>query len=171
MSYFFKSKKDKQTKLEQLVDGLISVNYKVSNINRGGCGAFAEHLYDNLIKLGYKPKIAVLVHSLEKFEESIGLLDIGFNHYMLYRTEGTPHIVVKVGRKYIDSTGFNTLKELREMYVAQEIYEGFDIETLRVLNSHREGWNTRFDRRKIPTIKKHIETVSKKVQKSLEVSK
>jgi hypothetical protein len=48
--------------LQEFVKGYMEINKDVPNINFGGCGVFAEHLYDRLKLMGYKPRLVVLTY-------------------------------------------------------------------------------------------------------------
>lgn len=166
ISYIFPSVVKKDI-LKAFVTEMVAIEEKVCNINFGGCGIFAEHLYDKLKLLGFRPKIVVFVYSKVEFEKSMAMLaKRGMNYYINQRTEGFPHVVVKAGGYYIDSTGaykdYRKMQHYRTMYTP---YEGMDIDQLRECNQPQELWNNSFYRGDAKVIGKHLEKVYKKVDK------
>ena len=47
------------------------INREIPEINRGGCGVFAQMVYPKLVELGYKPKIMVFDREPDEFVDYI----------------------------------------------------------------------------------------------------
>ena len=172
ISYFFPTE-TKQSVLLAFVAEMVKINKKHPNINYGGCGFFAVLLYDKLKALGFRPKIAVMVYSLEDFERSEGMyFEHGMEYYWQNRREGFPHVVVKAGGYYIDSTGaYKDYKDMPSYWYKYKLYVGSDVEFIRECSNVSHLWNDSFNRRQIPTITKKIEKIYEKIlNKSLVVS-
>lgn len=171
VSYFFPNQVKKDL-LIAFFDEVVKINKSFPNINYGGCGSMALILYDKLKLFGFKPKICVFVHNKECFAESMEMyFEHGLEYYINNRTEGFPHIIVKAGGYYIDSTGvYNTYKEM-PTYGLHVLFEGADVGFIRECCNASHIWNNCFDRRDLPSIQKRIDEIYKKVlEKSLVVS-
>src|ERR1017187_4244997 len=105
-------------------------NYKVINkelpkLNSGGCGAFAEHLYLTLVKLGLKPTLAVATNDVFAMQKRIEAWRLFgekaectyqmrlykdypkdyFNYQDEYGYAIVDHIIILLDGKFIDSSG------------------------------------------------------------------
>jgi hypothetical protein len=129
------------------------------NIGSGGCGIFAEHLYDYLVSQGFKPKLSVLTTDEKYIESNIKNNEVPF--------KDKEHVAVCVDGFYIDASGVKPADEFcRDWSDVDLWYDGngrveFDcIDTLRKWNITPNCWNTTFDREKnIPVIEnffKHL---------------
>lgn len=49
----------KKSEIQVIIDRLSIIFRTIPNINRGGCGLFAHVVYENLLKMGIKPKLFV----------------------------------------------------------------------------------------------------------------
>lgn len=110
------------------------INEKVKNINRGGCGAFAEHLYKTLKKLGAYPELAVITNSIQGMEQRVGVWKAhNRDRFEMYREYAiVDHIVVIVGDVLVDSEGlYGKLTDHPDRsYHSQKLYKKLDINTL-----------------------------------------
>jgi hypothetical protein len=167
LSFSFIDKIKKKHLLTELVDELIHVNNLVSDINQGGCAVFAVNLYDNLIKLGYKPKVCIFVDDEKQFLEDIELLeDYGMNHYLRNRCSGFNHVIIKVDDIYIDSTGWYEDKEAMVDF-KYDFVKDFDINILRECANDHRLWNNWFNREDIPMMNSFVnEQITKFVIKN-----
>ena len=165
VTYFFPNQVKKDL-LTAFVNEVVKINNKYPYINYGGCGAMAVILYDKLKQLGFKPKICVFVYSKKDFAESLEMyFEHGLEYYIDERTEGFPHIIVKAGGYYIDSTGvYNSYKEMR-VYGCYSLFEGADVDFIRECSEEYSIWNNAFDRNHIPDIQKRIDKIYQKIMK------
>ena len=153
---------------EQIISTLVSEFQKINNshryINRGGCGIFAEFAYRSLVKIGLKPKLAVITRQgMSKTEVKMNLR----NNSGAYEIPFS-HIVLVLDKKYIDSTGaYDDYKSITRLYEDHLCVVGMDIDHLSDWNADPYNWNNMFDRKQIPSIKKKI----KEVEKILFISK
>jgi hypothetical protein len=151
------------------------INEKVKNINKGGCGVFAEHLYKTLRKLGAYPELAVITNSVQGMGQRIKVWkEHGKDKWELYRKYAiVDHIVVIVGDVLVDSEGlYLKLSDHPDRsYHGQKLYKKLDINTLEKWNSVGTFWNDDFDRDNERLIEAKLEACYKKVKKSLVVSK
>lgn len=137
------------------------INNSSYRINSGGCGIFAEFAYRSLVKVGLKPKLAVLTRPDEMKKETVeenlknnaGAFDIPFSH-----------IVLVVGKHYIDSTGaYKDHTKINSNYADHLCVVGMDVELLKDWNKNPYNWNSVFNRNQVPSIKKQIKAVEKKL--------
>lgn len=168
----------KRIGLEQVLAGLHlhynKVNKKVKCLNKGGCGIFAVALYDILIELGYKPQIVVITNDREAMRCRVHRID-----HKKYAS--VQHMVVKVGKYYVDSTGFNTdCCIFAKPYVGRvdgygkpifELFAQMPIKVARQWNENPHQWNSRFRRMHIPTVQELVKNSKKKLIETLELSK
>lgn len=165
VTYFFPNQVKKDL-LTAFVNEVVKINNKFPSINHGGCGAMAVILYDKLKQLGFKPKICVFVYSKKDFAESMKMyFEHGFDYYVDNRTEGFPHIIVKAGGCYIDSTGvYNSHTEM-PIYGHRPLFEGADVDFIRECSEEGSIWNDTFNRNHIPDIQKRIDKIYQKILK------
>ena len=127
----------------------------IPRINWGGCGVVAHNLYKTLDKLNLKPKVVALTYN----PKSIHCYDADFDH-----------IILKVGKYFIDSTGYYKRKRdipdtSKRAYMAQVDFETL-LEWLEVCK-----WNPAFDMGTYkPIIEKTFKKILRKVKKDLVVS-
>ena len=152
--------------LKEFVNEYVSINQRIKYINFGGCGVFAEHLYDKLELLGFKPKLVVFTNSCKELEKRLSLDEKKMIDYwkgMFY------HIMIMVDGYYVDCKWCSS--EIPALYTKHEISKKLDIGTLRYINQ-LPIWNSTFDRDNIPVIIKRLDKAYKKfTTKSLVVSK
>jgi hypothetical protein len=127
----------------------------IPRINWGGCGVVAHNLYKTLDKLNLKPKVVALTVSPESIKD--------FN-------PDFDHIILKVGKYYIDSTGYyKTKRDIPDTSRrAKKAEVSFDTlsKWLDVCN-----WNTAFNKDKYkPIIEKTFKKILRKVKKDLVMS-
>ncbi len=132
---------------------------KVPNLNIGGCGVFAEHLYKLLISVGVKPKIVVITDNIAAMNDRI--LNNGDEWGAIIK-----HIVLFINGKYIDSDGvYNSVKDIHHNKYGTLITDKLTIEVLEKWNKG-DFWNECFDKKKYtPFIKKQFKGIEKKVVK------
>jgi hypothetical protein len=153
--------------LKQLVSEYQDINFKVQNLNRGGCGIFAEHLYITLKKMGYKPRIVCLTRDKEQLKEFVQLNTTDCSDFY---NLSIGHVVIMINGKLIDSRGIhNTVDECwSSRFLNQKYYKltiRFDL--LRTWNNDRYFWNNSFDRKNIKTIEKRLKNCYEKINKNL----
>lgn len=153
--------------VKQLVAEYQDINHKVQNLNRGGCGVFAEQLYITLKKMGYKPKIVVLTRD-KKSLAMFAMLKTSNTDVPLSVSIG--HVAIQLKGKLIDSKGIhNTIQECWwSHYPFSKL--PISLELLKIWNSDNDFWNNCFDRKNIKTIEKKLADCYKKINKNLEVS-
>ena len=146
----------------EVANNYIGINKEVPNINYGGCGIFAEHLYYILIKLGVNCKIGVICNSDSKYGFECAVKNKDYDN--MY---GLRHIVIIVGNKMLDSNGVHT--SLNDFtYIGVCISYAMKIEHLCEAND-MDVWNPTFNRRHIKTIENKLNIVYKKTQENLVV--
>lgn len=154
-----------KTLLTALYDQYQIVNSKVKYLNQGGCGVFAEGLFDVLTALGYKPTICIITPNKVGMTKRVNNDDTGW--------ASCTHMIIKVGKYYIDSTGvYNSITSMTAYhgYGYQELFVGISIDITREWNNNPYQWNDSFNRRQIVTVKKILEKSKKKVAKKFGVS-
>lgn len=159
--------------LKAFVKEVIKINKQYPYINYGGCGVFAERLYDKLKLFGYKPKIVVLVNSKQCFADSMKMLDErGLDYYWINRTEGFSHIMVKVNGYYVDSEGmYKSQADMPSKWRYYDIYEkGMKIGSLRKCTADERFWNDRFDRYDIPAIENRLDSIYRRIAKKIKTN-
>jgi len=139
--------KEVLAKYEKVIN---EVNKKVKHVNRGGCGIFALELGNVLKQNKIKFKYIMLFRHIEKTEKDYFKTLMENNMVRDFNSEASwTHIVVKVGRKFIDGEEI-TNKPKRE---GLEMNEEF----LLTLINQKNYWNSTFDRKQKQTIKKILE--------------
>jgi len=145
--------------LDILNTELQKINNNHQSINRGGCGIFAEALYLSLSKVGLKPKLAVLTRRTEMDEKEVKKnLKNNANAYEVPFS----HIVVVIGKKYIDSNGVQK-SFMNTPFWNCLCVKGMDVELLKEWNKNKYNWNDVFNRTQIPSIKKKIKAIEPKL--------
>jgi hypothetical protein len=135
-----------------LEEGLNYVNICTpTDINSGGCGVFAQLLYNKFQELGVKVEIIALFSNLsvpcyKAFKNYVSTGE--FNDKVMVE-----HIVIRFGELYLDSQGIFNPK----LQLMQDITP-ISIEQLNFLVENAK-WNTIFDRDCIPFIKEKINEV------------
>lgn len=146
--------------LDTLHEMVKPINQRVPYINCGGCGIFAEHLYNALSQLKLKPKLVVLTNDrvmmIKRIKGKANFDDANIKH-----------IVIRVGEWYIDSKqmilsieGFG--------YSGSQFTDSLPIEVLTKWNKNYEQWNDTFDREKEYLILKKINEAKNKLLNNLE---
>ena len=142
------------------------INNEVDNINRGGCGFFAKHVHDCLVKKGFNPELVILVRGEDDVYDAMS--HISNNRITdLFRTWWV-HVMVKVdGRKpiYIDSHGYFTDIADHPTFNDCSIVDlPYDMLKRMLGSRYEKRWNCSFNRNDHKKIKK-------KLEKHLEISK
>jgi len=161
----------------ELYNSYKQINKEIRNINKGGCGAFAEHLYHVLIRLGLKPTLGVITRNIKGMDERIKAWDkfssdaedIDYKHGYAC----VENVMVILNGKLIDSEGIYDDIKLHDdsYYHKMGICDTLTINVLKDWNDNGDFWNNSFDRNKIKLIEKRLNNCYKKVKKSLVVSK
>ena len=133
------------------------------SINYGGCGIYAVAIAKELIKLHIKPKILVVsqetytdmnVRDVAKTIEHTDDVHEWNDKGIIFR-----HVIISFtfeGQEYHYDTG--GVVEADEKYEGYHIYKGhLQLHEAKAIIKHQAGWNTTFDRNKIPFITQHIE--------------
>lgn len=151
--------------LTKLFEKIKDINDSVENIQYGGCGIFAQNIYNILTRLGYQPKIIVITKTLETIEDWV--LKNNKDPYYFDVT----HIVIELDGVYIDNNGVY-LKTTSIMHCDDENLKVTDIVTPVVLKEWVDNlhWNQRFDRRDVSVIEHKLNQVYELFEKDLVVS-
>ena len=158
-------------KLEKLNIGLKTVKNEYPNINRGGCGFSALLIGHELRKRGFKIKYVLISDTLE-FETTKEALKVynslkesQINTPMKADSLGfnIAHIMVYYKGLVIDVDGICSW-ENSKWCTPYTIISCIPSERIvRKWVSHVVGWNTTFDRRHLPKIKRKIRGIFKQV--------
>ncbi len=150
--------------LKAVIDEFGFVNNYVTNINRGGCGFFAQYLYMTLYNIGLQPDITIVGRGEENIKNVI-------------QNNGSPndithwaHILIHVEGKYIDSDGV-LINPTPDKVQYPDIVKGLTIELLREWNKNFRYWNPTFDRSQKETIKKGFLEIERIVKKKISLEK
>jgi hypothetical protein len=123
----------------------------IPDINRGGCGISALALYDIAKANGKKPKIVYLYSWMD--DDSYQMNE-RYKKGKSGEASSCAHVLVKVGKKYYDSTGSIKAKEI-ETY--SKVDEGIKRNHLIASIKNVNEWNPCFKRKKwLPKIKKEL---------------
>jgi len=121
-------------------------------INQGGCGLAALALYDTAVREGKKPKI---VYCYSFWGDSTAMHKNNlFKEGKRKRAYACSHVLIKVGKRYWDSTGEIKSKDVKWAY---ELDEDITRKHLIASINNKGAWNDCFDRRRcMPIIKKML---------------
>ena len=139
-----------ERKIRKIAAQLTKVYENVPTINCGGCCRFAMHLHKKLKEYGIASKIYIVSsnkYSSSKIKEEL-------NSDYAWR-----HMIVKVGRTFVDATGIygKTWKEAIE--TSQKIYGRHQNKLSRIPEQHMEylvrniKWNPRYNLENEPTVR------------------
>lgn len=143
--------------LHKLQPELRKLDFSIANVNCGGCGLFAEELYNTLSKVGYKLEIGIITRDVEEITNRITNNKNGGG-------ADWSHIVIVTKGVIIDSDGLHS--NVKEFHYSGEptIVTGMSIELLKQWNSIKGDWNPTFDRKKyLPIIKKEFLRIEEEV--------
>ena len=117
-------------------------NLSFPTIRFGGCGIFAELLYEKFIKFDIVPKIFIFGTKMQLEEENFF------------------HVSLKIGNKFIDSMGTheNLLKLRKANHLPFVTQKEITLGDLLELN-RKNIWNGTFDKKYIPDIKAEIDKI------------
>jgi hypothetical protein len=151
-----------------LVEQYSSINEKVPYINHGGCGVFAEKLYNIMRNIGLKPQLVVITNNRIEMDKRIRGEAHNYGSII--------HIVVKIHGKYVDSTGvYKSIAAVADYHKyplkEREVSTLLTTDVLANWNSQRYFWNERFNRKYIKTIEDKLEKVCNMAKKNLVVTK
>ena len=144
-----------------------TINGRVNDINYGGCGIFAEHLYLTLIKLKIKAELVVICPKAEAMDQRI------LTGQRSWGADAIGHILVRVDNKLFDSEGvYSSHKKVGTYYQSgySELSEKLTLPVLKKWNGNPNQWNYRFNRKDIPVIKKEFKEAYIKINTNLVVS-
>lgn len=154
-----------KTVLETFSKEFPKINEKYPIINCGGCGIFAQKVYGILKEFHFKPKLIVLIPFYYSKTDAVEKLNNNGKPYEM----AWSHIMVKVGKKFIDCDGIYTNLKQTDHYFSHEGVEGMTPELLQQWIDSR-GWNDRFDREKaVPIINKGFNKIEKQLSKVKEI--
>jgi hypothetical protein len=148
---------------KSLLSSFDEIDNSINHVNRGGCGFFAKHLYNSLIKKGLKPELILLVHeySVKNCEKCI----VTNNVIDLFKTNWS-HVMVKIKTPkkvfYIDNGGFfDDLSNHPTFGKFHYIDMPFNMLDTMLKSRYQYKWNDSFNRsdnKQIKKIlKKHLE--------------
>lgn len=129
--------------LKTLYNEYVNINSKLPTLNMGGCGLFAEHLYNVLVDLGFNPKLVIITNDPKEMEQLI--------NNEIHHTEcmtSIRHIVVKVDRYYIDSKLITSNVDMFGYGRNSRYTDKLSVDVLSEWNKDIERWNDAFDRNK-----------------------
>lgn len=151
-----------------LHENVESINDAIPDINSGGCGIFAEHLYKTLIKLGLKPTIVIITNDIDRMPFYVENKELYLEESDAY----IRHVMIELDTYLIDSKGvYFSLEETKWHCEGEENEIEISIELLTYWNSKPELWNPWFNRDHIKTIETKLNKCYNKIKKSLVVSK
>jgi hypothetical protein len=114
---------------------------RIPNINRGGCGFAALALFDAANREGRKAKI---VYCYTAYDGSALHKNNQFKEGKRKKAHACHHIIVKLGKKYWDSTGKIDEDEFADFeWIDEEITRKHLIASI----NNKGAWNSIFDRR------------------------
>lgn len=155
-----------------------AVRTEVPNINIGGCCVFAAAAFNHLKDLGLKPKIRVAdpdapPKALGVVRKSIDPTDIE-----QWNVNGVwlGHVILEFsydGKKYFfDSTGVAERNGRREPFLGYDLFRGsLSFKEANEMASVSRGWNPRFHRSDIPTMKSLLDENFGRLKDSIEKGK
>jgi hypothetical protein len=133
---------------------LEKINNKIPHINRGGCGVFAVELAIRLKKIKVPCKLVII--------DTWGIIDdytddLENNGYISPDSIKPSHVMVKVGRRYIDSDGVFNKSHIDNEWTDPNLFEIKPEQFIQAALTEY-GWNPRFTRSKksLDTIKRHL---------------
>jgi hypothetical protein len=149
-----KRKLDLKMRLK-LTELLCDIKLRHPLINSGGCGVFALSLGDRLNELGYNVEYRVMISKRNSYELELANVAISNNSINgIYQTNWE-HIMIKVGKHYIDVSGI--YDEVTKFMVTDKISEEF----LREWLSIKQMWNRLFDRKQMKGINMRLNNLLK----------
>lgn len=135
------------------------VNEEIDNVNRGGCGFFAKHIYELLKKKGFNPELVLLVREYAVDDADYYISNNNIND--LFNTNWY-HVMVRIDGLFIDCKGFFTKIEQHPTFNdLASVDLPYDMLKVMLSSKYSHRWNPSFDRddskiiRKI--IKKHLD--------------
>lgn len=131
------------------------INSNITNVNSGGCGIFAKHLYNTLKLKGFNPELTILVRDWHVMLASERIISNSFGDLLKCDWR---HVMVKLTMNdkvvYIDSYGFFNNIEEHPMFGYLETvdlpYKGLEV---MLASRHKHQWNRAFDRKNSKKIK------------------
>jgi len=129
------------------------------HINAGGCGIFAKLMAKAFISKGHKVSFVLTFGIWDDKGAKISNDAMNNNDLHTFIRTGWRHILLKVGDKYIDSTGvYKSKKDYIESRGIVCFSDTFPIEVLEYMlnRKNRHRWNSMFDRAYVSPISKLI---------------
>jgi hypothetical protein len=141
---------------KSLLSSFDEIDNLVRYVNNGGCGFFAKHLYNTLIKKGFKPELVLLVRGNSVCESYEHILNNDIS--ALFKTAWV-HVMVKVKTSkkvyYIDSKGiFDDLSTHPIFNNCNCVDMPFAILDTMLKSEYQHKWNNTFNRGDNKQIKK-----------------
>jgi len=147
-------------KLEFAKSHFFEITLKVKNIQRGGCGVFAEYSYELFKNMGLNPKIQVLAPSFWKMTISEAITKKSKNKEKL----AFHHIVVDVDGLLIDCNRLGASPSDLN-YENCKVVSEMPLNYLKSLNKEQKFWNPCFQRTEISKLKQEFEKLEEKIKK------
>ena len=148
-----KSRLDLKTKLK-LTETLCDIKLRYPLVNNGGCGVFALSLGNRLNELGYKVEYRIMISEYHKNDLERANIAISNNSIRDICQTNWRHIMIKVGKHYIDVSG---IYDEVKFAVTDKISEEF----LREWLSIRFMWNSMFDRKQMRGVNMRLNNLLK----------
>jgi hypothetical protein len=141
---------------KSLLSSFDEIDNSINYVNNGGCGFFAKHLYNTLIKKGFKPELVLLVRGNSVCESYEHILNN--NIISLFKTDWV-HVMVKIKASkkvyYIDSKGiFDDLSTHPVFGSCYSVAMPFTILDTMLKPRYQYKWNNTFNRGDNKQIKK-----------------
>lgn len=146
--------------INKLTDAFTEIGMRISRVNAGGCGKFAQRLGQTLTYLGYDVKFVILYRDYWNMidpNEAIAQGDVD----RIMENGGWVHIVTVVNGYYLDTNNIApTIDNYQfppcDVLVSDEI----DMDFLKEMNSDRfsSKWNWAFDTSQVPMIEDILNT-------------
>jgi hypothetical protein len=138
----------------KLSEVLCDIKLRHPLINAGGCGVFALSLGNRLNELGYKVEYRVMLSEYHKNDLERANIAISNNSIRDITQTNWRHIMIKVGKHYIDVSG---IYDEVKFIVTDKISEEF----LREWLSIKFIWNSMFDRKQMKGINMRLNNLLK----------
>jgi len=139
----------------KLSEVLCDIKLRHPLINAGGCGVFALSLGNRLSELGYSIEYRVMINKRNEYDFKLANRAISNNSIRDINETNWEHIMVKVGKHYIDVGGI--YDEVTKYRISDNISEEF----LREWLSIRRMWNSMFDRKQMKGINMRLNNLLK----------
>lgn len=115
----------------------------IKALNDGGCGCFAKILYNDLSKIGLKPKIVLfddVFITTGTYNKYVN--EVKHGNKIHSRFLGPGHVMIQLGQYYIDGYNLYPIKKYNEMKVVGT----YSIDELNIALQELCSWNDEYDR-------------------------